>query len=948
MPTTFRDPSTGQVVEYANISPEQEARLVARGLRRAIPEEIEAAEQYQKHSTALEQMKAAAELGVASATFGALASDSPEAQARRGAFRQESPILSTAVEQVGAAIPAAAAGALTGGAGLGLGLSSQAAGRLAFAAESVAMGTAIEAEQAREERRGIDLSNVLTGLALDVATAGASRAARAGVARLTRGASDVAGAAATTIDELADSPSTVVARANRVSRERRSVGAAGVDTHGGPKRRPHERPEIEDYARNHETFKADVDELAYDAINTTIGGDAPAFDAVHNISLKRGDIAGRMQDADVESVLDFVMTQSERAEELAVKLQADGAQTAANTIRNHIQRLTDTLEADSFVEDAAIELDQLKRTADRMRSKFGATATKASDPLRERVQWLDELLDPSDTPLRKGLEDRKTWGKLWADKQLEENRLWSGSDGSPLSGLINTGKVWQRAFAEPHANIKVRRGLDEVPVFRSKGELHKVALNMSEPEFRETMNAFDTWIDKASQMNAIKSELAVQSIEKTPVVQLQSALDRMKLLSEELKSLRELEHASEPIRKHLASLETGKGTAQAIYEAAKKVPLAGQALEAAERVPGVREKIYEMFAPDPAKPIERNIGDAAADAVRARQARRATGWMSEKAQTPKERAEAFLRDRRNKPVPPHARPDVTVGGPEAGFATPGALAAGTAVAGGALAAPLFLDSEDTHMTDALAELSDHSRALTDRAALGFVAPATRAPALPAVIERFKGDSADIRSAFTENVQRLLDAHQDTANFVEAMTEAFSDIGIGGHTDLYERIVARTQVATQYLLRNMPPALAASMTNPEGVPPDPLAIAEFAKLWSGAFRPGDVVYDVGVGRATPSQIRALREVHPDIYQNLRVAVIRSLGETRTVPFETKRQLDVLFQLDGAAGPSFSSAFQTTMATARANKTKQSQSLSGESVLAPQSPNKIFSSGPSAIR
>jgi hypothetical protein len=195
---------------------------------------------------------------------------------------------------------------------------------------------------------------------------------------------------------------------------------------------------------------------------------------------------------------------------------------------------------------------------------------------------------------------------------------------------------------------------------------------------------------------------------------------------------------------------------------------------------------------------------------------------------------------------------------------------------------------------------------------------------------------------------LMTAHTDPLAFVGAMSDAFGDMGAGGHDDLAQRVIARTAVAVEYLLANLPPSLANSVTRPEGAPIDQLAIAQFAKMWSGAFRPGDVIYDVGTGKATPTQIRALREVHPDIYTNLRVSIIRAIGEARTVPFETKRQLDVLFDIDGAAGASFGSAFSKTMATARTNKSQTSQSLGGESAIAPQSANKLFSSGQSAVR
>lgn len=1114
MPVPFKNTTTGEIETYPDLDAAQSAALLSSRpeLRPAIPDEVSAAATYRKHSTALEQLKAAGELGVGVASFGQIASDSPEAEARRGAFRQESPVLSTVVEQGAALVPAAAAAALTGGLGAAAGLSAAQAGAAAFAAESVTMGAAVEAELAREEQRDISIESIIQGLALDVFTAGLGRGVRGFTRRGSRAAENaaegalsgearVATRAVDDLEELADSPATAVARGNRISKERRQANSVGARSANDPKPPPPEKAEIQDYARNRDAIDADVDELGYNAINDAIGGDTPAFDAVHNISLKKGDVLGRMQDANQEGVLDFSITQSERAELLAQKLEADGAKQAAAAVREHVQRLANAWESDRFVEDTALALDQMKRTLDRYRTRYGASGTKASDPLRERVQWLDDVLDAGDQPLRKGLEDRSTWGKLWADKQLEENRLWSGSDGSQLSGLINTSKVWQRAFAEPHSGIRVRRGLDEVPVFKSKGELVKLAKSMNARDFDETMNAFDTWVDKARQMNQLKAELGVDSINHTPIARLETALSRMEALSVELKQIRKLEAASEPLRKHLEKMGEGKAFAQVAYEGAQNIPGVGRALKLGEQIPGVREKISNFLEPEPGVYRERPSVDEAVSNVKARQQMRREGWKSERAMSAKERAQEYMRRKQHSPkrdpdppaptsprgrasergmvelgtmsgpkkkagaadaerfaqsglvgkslsdlgaIPfekgetdaaldflrndPHFRetgnvkdnfgsspgglPQITIwtengaeriglsngrhrltvaqelgmptiiarvrkmgakGGEHweyvgpvrvtdtgtSGFTDAGRTIAGVAAspmgvvtglgaAGIGLKSAIDLEPEDTPMTDALAELADHSRAIMDRAAQGLLMPDSRPARLPSVGDRFKGDAPDMRTAFANILETLQTAHNDPATFIEAMSEAYGDMGAGGHDDLAQRVIARTAVAVQYLLNNLPPNIANSVTRPEGAPTDLLAISEFAKLWSGAMRPGDVIYDVGTGRVTPTQIRALREVHPDIYTNLRVAVVRALGDARSVPFETKRQLDNLFDIDGAAGASFSSTFGKTMATARADKQQPSQSLGGESVLAPQTATKIFSTGPSAIR
>lgn len=928
----YIDPATGQIHVYSDAkvaNPATAERIRARGLRLATPEEVDHRDRYLKAADTLSQLQASGELAVDAATFGAagLGQASPEARMRREAFRGESPVLSGVVENTAALAPALAVGALTGGAGTAAGLSAQAASRAALLAESATLGTAVESEQAIEEGRGISVGNIVQGLALDVATMGVARLARGGARRL-RGAS--AG-----IEAADDSVLNQVAQANRKSAERRSAGAAGTDSFGKPARRPHTEAEVEDYAHNREQYHRETDQVGADAIEDAVGGDAPAFKEVHDISLKRGDVVGRMADADPDAVLEFVVTQTERGEKLAGKLESAGHKQAANVIRDHLTRIDEALNSQEWAADTAIALDRYKRSLDDYWTKFSSHQTKANDPLRQRVLDLDEVLDNPRDGLRKGLENRKTWGKLWADKQLEENKIWSGGD-DPLNGLINTGKVWQQEFRQPLAKgVKIRRGTEEMQVFKSRAEIVKHALGLPQRDFDNVMHAWGTWVERAREMNRVKSELAVQSIERTPIARLDRALNEMESTIEEIRSIRELDQRSVSKRKYLDSLPAAKGTARAVYETVRDIPGIGTPIKMAEAVPGAREKIAAMFTPAADAPLRAIDRDSALAAMKARQAERGKFQPAKSvgSKSAREKAEAYFANR-------------ATSGQKA---VVGAGAAGAVIAGSGIAGADVRDDGSTPMTEALAELSDHSRAITERAALGLVAPASRPPRLESVLSRFQGDASSPQEAFYDAVDMLTQAQADPLAFVDGMTEGLGDIAAGGHSDLFERIVARVQVAVQYVLNNLPPSLSSSMARPDGAPPDTLALAEFAKIWSGAFRPGDVIYDISTGKATPTQIRALRQVHPDIYTELRVAVMRQIGQVRNVPFETKRKLDLLFDLDGAAGASFSTKFGQTMQNAAAiDRQPTKASLAGDSVLAPQSANSMFSKGPSSLK
>jgi hypothetical protein len=113
-----------------------------------------------------------------------------------------------------------------------------------------------------------------------------------------------------------------------------------------------------------------------------------------------------------------------------------------------------------------------------------------------------------------------------------------------------------------------------------------------------------------------------------------------------------------------------------------------------------------------------------------------------------------------------------------------------------------------------------------------------------------------------------------------------------------------------------------------------------------MNPGDTIYDVGTGSATPTQIKALRDVHPDIYDALRTDILKQVDRA-TMPFETLRQLDVLFDLPGAAGPAFSADMTKTMQQVwQQPATGKKSAASG--AQAPASATSQFAAGPSRMQ
>lgn len=252
-------------------------------------------------------------------------------------------------------------------------------------------------------------------------------------------------------------------------------------------------------------------------------------------------------------------------------------------------------------------------------------------------------------------------------------------------------------------------------------------------------------------------------------------------------------------------------------------------------------------------------------------------------------------------------------------------------------------------TAAVRELDQHSRDTAERAMLDLGAPDGDGLTPGTAPERFQGSHrtlGDAYSAHMADMNRLLD---DPEEFVARTTAAFQPLAEAGHPELASQLITRMAVGMRYLRENAPPTLGQSIFSPEGEQPDEIAVLQFAPVWEAVWRPTDTVRDIGTRSATPSAVKALRDVHPDVYQRALGEVFKTLAISGpTVDFETKRYLDNVFQLGGAVGRSFSPDAAKILATTRQDNKPTSRSLGGENNVAPNSANEMFSNGPTSLR
>jgi hypothetical protein len=713
-----------------------------------------------------------------------------------------------------------------------------------------------------------------------------------------------------------------LSRGRQTSNARRSVGAAGA---GPDSRPPLTENEVRQLAQDRTAVHAQVERLGGDAIEETVGGEAPTLDAVHNIGLKKADAAGRMLDADPEKILDFADQHMNDLGQFADDLEKLGQRTPARQIRGHIDEIAKAYTlAETEPEELAIAADRAKRTIGNLRTKYGAIKDVAAEELATVSQDMYEKL-------RRGLEDEGTWGKFWAEKQSGENGLWSGTKNGN-GGIIRNGSIWQSEFTElaPGAAGRVWRDTKTAPVYRMRGDIVQQAIGMTPRRFKEVTGAWTQWIQDVEEMSHLKTELGARSVETTPVMKLQQSLNDMKQTIAELKTIREVEHRGAAYVSKAKAEGPNAGLLEKGLEVARQIPGANRVIKAGEIAGVIRPKVQA--------PVEDFTREGARAAGKARQEALGKAAGSGRTDVPTGRG-----------GPPTGGLAAALGIVEQGAQKAGEAAGPLSQLGRAAAAQTRAAS--THpVTDTLAEISDNSRAIQERAGLGLVSKESRPPKLEPLALRFKENAGSLQDAFQNKLADLQTANDDPQAFVDGMADTFGVMAQAGHEDLYTRLIARVQIGTQYLLANAPPSVGISMVRPDGIPPDSLAIMKWAGMYNAVFSPGDVVYDVATGEATPTQIQALREVHPDIYGGLRANVLKQVAQVgQKIPFETLRTLDVLFDLPGVAGLAFSDGMTATMAGAFSQKgPAPKQSLGGESVIAPPSATKALANGPSTLQ
>lgn len=180
----------------------------------------------------------------------------------------------------------------------------------------------------------------------------------------------------------------------------------------------------------------------------------------------------------------------------------------------------------------------------------------------------------------------------------------------------------------------------------------------------------------------------------------------------------------------------------------------------------------------------------------------------------------------------------------------------------------------------------------------------RAALTATALSRFKGEYPNASASFEAKKNMLSAVSQDPGLLAQAVSESFGTLP-QENPELFTQLAARIGIQFQYITDNLPPTVATSVFYPRGVPASQSTLRDFALLWNSTFEPLSVIDDVEEGTAVPSQIRALKYVHPDTYRDLLASTVEEISTNfADVPTQRKVWLDTLFESDGLAGPSYS--------------------------------------------
>lgn len=227
-----------------------------------------------------------------------------------------------------------------------------------------------------------------------------------------------------------------------------------------------------------------------------------------------------------------------------------------------------------------------------------------------------------------------------------------------------------------------------------------------------------------------------------------------------------------------------------------------------------------------------------------------------------------------------------------------------------------------------------------------VAKSAPVSAPQSTLDRFSQGFASPEASFQAKKQALTAIANDPSLLTETMAVSLGAMP-SDSPQLFMKVAGRIAKCVQYVSQTMPASAAEGPLFPNGSPPPRSLIREWATKWNTAFHPETVYEDLKSNTVIPSQMRTLEDLHPDLYSQFKQDVVVEVGtHFRSVPYATKASLDLLFGMDGMAGPMFSTYAADQIN--QGNQERKGQPMPASAKLPGGSSNAVGPSGLSSIQ
>jgi len=208
-----------------------------------------------------------------------------------------------------------------------------------------------------------------------------------------------------------------------------------------------------------------------------------------------------------------------------------------------------------------------------------------------------------------------------------------------------------------------------------------------------------------------------------------------------------------------------------------------------------------------------------------------------------------------------------------------------------------------------------------------------------VYERFRGEHETPNQAFQAHRSALAEFQRDPAKLIDMLGEQLGNVDELSPA-LHAKLTAKSLEIAAFLQEKMPKARSISVARPNGTPPSPMQIRQWALFFTAATDPNGVMADARAGRLRREQVTTLQRLWPERYNQLRSDVLEQLGEGRSST-TTRQRMNLLFNFGSGLDPALGPRTRRLAAEARAqqqqsaaqNSTPNRASQSSEASMSP---------------